>query len=48
MDTTALQQLIVQNNDLLCSIYAVLLFQVGVSCALLVLFLLYKFLRTFF
>lgn len=48
MDTTTIETLLVQNNELLCSIYAVLLFQVGVTGALLVLFLLYKFLRKFF
>lgn len=48
MDTYAIETLLVQNNELLCSIYALLLFQVGVAGALLVLFLLYKFLRKFF
>lgn len=48
MDTSALETLLAQNNELLCSIYAVLLFMVGVGGACLVLFLLYKFLRKFF
>lgn len=48
MDSTAIETLLVQNNDLLCRIYVVLLFWVGVSGAVFVLFLLYKFLRKFF
>lgn len=47
-DISTLEQMLAQNNELLCSIYAVLLFLVGVGGALLVLFLLYKFLRKFF
>ena len=48
MELTAIETLLVQNNEILCSIYAVLLFQIGVVGAVFVLFLLYKFLRKFF
>lgn len=47
-DISTLESLVAQNNELLLRIYTVLLFAVGVCGALLVLFLLYKFLRKFF
>lgn len=48
MDVSALESLVVQNNDVLCHIYALLLFQTGCVVAVLVVILLYKFLRLFF
>lgn len=47
MDST-ISDLLVQNNELLLHIYTALLFLIGVSGAVFVVFLLYKFLRKFF
>lgn len=46
-DTTALETLLAQNNELLLHIYAFQLFAIGVIGAVFVCFLLYKFLRKF-
>lgn len=48
MEMTTLEDLLAQNNEILCSIYALLLFQVGVASAVFVCYLLYKALRTLF
>lgn len=48
MDTTTIELLLAENNDLLAHVYATQLFVIGVVGASLVLFLLYKFLRKFF
>ena len=48
MDTSTLESLVAQNNELLARIYAVMLFCVGVAGACFVVFLLYNFLRKFF
>lgn len=42
------EALLVETNELLTRIYAAQLFLIGVGGALLVLFLLYRFLRKFF
>ena len=46
--TSAIETLLVQNNDLLARLYVGQLFVIGVTGACLVVFLLYKFLRKFF
>lgn len=48
METNVLIELIETNNDLLTRIYVNQLFAIGVTGALLVVVLLYKFLRKFF
>lgn len=48
MDTSSLETLVAQNNELLLHIYSAQLFVIGVCGASLVIFLLYKFLRKFF
>lgn len=48
IDTTALEELLVVNNDLLARLYATDLFVIGVCGTLGVLFLLYKFIKLFY
>lgn len=48
MDMSTLEALVAQNNELLLRVHTAQLFIIGVSGALLVIFLLYKFLRKFF
>ena len=48
MDTSTLEILLAQNNELLTHIYSAILFTIGCGSACGVVFLLYKFLRKFF
>ena len=48
MDTSTLETLVAQNNEILLYIYTAQLWAFGVAVAGFVVFLLYKFLRKFF
>lgn len=47
-DITALENLLIENNQILTHIYALMLWFTGVLGALFVLFLIYKFIKLFY